>query len=111
MNVYDLAHELAKAISDSEEYKSYLDAKKIVEDDETSSNMVNDFHKMEMEMNAKQVMGQKPSDEDVKKINDMYQLITINPAVKGFLDKEIRLSTMVTDVFQIINDAIGEVSE
>ena len=94
MNVYDLAHELAKAMADSDEYKGYLEAKKVVEADETNSKMVNDFHKME-----------------IKKINDMYQLISMNQTVKDFLDSEMRLSTMISDVFKIINDAIGEVAE
>ncbi len=111
MNVYDLAHELAKAMADSDEYKGYLEAKKVVEADETNSKMVNDFHKMEMDVNAKQVTGQKPTDEEIKKINDMYQLISMNQTVKDFLDSEMRLSTMISDVFKIINDAIGEVAE
>lgn len=111
MNVYDLAHQLARAMAESEEYKNYLEAKKAVEADETNSNMVDDFHKMELELNAKQAMGQKPSDEEVKKINDMYQLITLNPTVRDFLEKEMRFSTMVADVFKIINDEIGEVDE
>ncbi|TZE83479.1 YlbF family regulator [Calorimonas adulescens] len=109
MNVYDLAHQLARAMAESDEYRSYVEAKKAVEADETNSNMVNDFHKMEMELSAKQAMGQQLSEDEMKKINDMYQLITLNPTVKEFLEKEMRFSTMVADVFKIINDEIGGV--
>ena len=35
----------------------------------------------------------------------------MNQTVKDFLDSEMRLSTMISDVFKIINDAIGEVAE
>ena len=50
MNVYDKAHELSKALKNSDEYRSFLSAKQAVDSDEQAKKMVKEFILKQMEI-------------------------------------------------------------
>ena len=43
MNIYDLAHQLARALKESQEYKTYMELKEKVSENEELSASINDF--------------------------------------------------------------------
>lgn len=60
MNVYDQAHQLARAIKESEECKRFNKVKKKVEDNPELDAAIKDFMKRQFEFQAAQMMGEEP---------------------------------------------------
>ena len=63
MNVYDEAHNLEKAIKESEEYKQFKVARDKVATNEELDAMLKDFQQKQMEVQAKQMMGEEIGDD------------------------------------------------
>lgn len=108
MNLYDKAHDLAKALKISEEYRSFLAAKQAVDNDEQAKKMVKDFILKQMEIEY-EVMSGKPEDKDkTEQIQKMYDLIAYNPKARDFLQAHIRFQRIMADVYKIIGESVAE---
>ncbi len=57
MNVHDEAHNLARAIRESHEYKEYVRMKEAASQNEELAAMLNDFQAKQFELQAKQMLG------------------------------------------------------
>ena len=57
MNVYDLAHQLAKAIQESEEFKQYKASEMSLKEKPELEQMMKDFQQKSMEVQLKQMSG------------------------------------------------------
>lgn len=104
-NVYDLAHRLARAIKDSDEYKNYFDKKKILDSDKKNKQMVEDFKKKALTIQMDKMAG-KDVKEELEKLNNLEQVLMLNPTISEFLQAELRFSQMVQDITKIIGEAI-----
>ena len=107
MNVYDQAHSLAKAIKESNEFKEFDEARKEIENDEQASQMMQDLHKLQIEMQTAQMTGEDVNEDLFSKIQSLSTMIATKPAAASFMQKEAVFSIMMNDVFQIIGDAVG----
>ena len=58
MNVYDQAHDLARAIKESGEFKEFDRMRKEVETDSDVTEMIAEFQKLQTEMTMAQMSGQ-----------------------------------------------------
>lgn len=107
MNVYEEAHNLARAIQESEEFKQYDALKKQVEADPELDKMVKDFQKKQFDMQLSQMSGGNSSPDMAQKIQELYQIVATNPVAAQFLQAEMRLGIMMNDVYKILGDVIG----
>ncbi len=106
MYVYDKANELAKALSDSVEYKSYRAAKEKVDRNSSSKDMLNDFKKMQFELQAMQLSGQKPDEAGLNRLQSLYQVLILNPDIAEYLKAEFAFNQMFSDIYNIIGKAV-----
>ena len=106
MNVYDKAHELARALSNSREYRDYKDSKEKVYLDEKNKKMLKDFKKKQFQIQASYLSGKQPSEEELDKLKKLSELLQYSPDISRFLNSEFRLNQMMSDVYKIIGDAI-----
>jgi cell fate (sporulation/competence/biofilm development) regulator YlbF (YheA/YmcA/DUF963 family) len=106
MYVYDKANELARALTESEEYKSYKAAKDKVDKSNSSKDMLKDFKKKQFELQAMQLSGQKPDEEKLSQIQSLYQVIILNPDIAEYLNAELKFSQMFSDIYNIIGKAV-----
>lgn len=107
MNVYDQAHGLAQAIRESEEFKQYDQLKKLVDQNEELSRMVNDFQAKQLEMQAKQMMGEEAAPDMAQQIQNLYQIIMKDPLAAQYMQAQMRFSLMMNDVYKILGDVMG----
>lgn len=107
LNVYDQAHSLAQAIRESEEFKQYDHFKKIVDQNEELSSMIKDFQAKQIEIQAKQMMGEEGSPDMSAQIQDLYQIIIKDPIAAQYMQAEMRFSLMINDVYKIISEPMG----
>ncbi|MDD4601526.1 hypothetical protein SDC9_27493 [bioreactor metagenome] len=108
MNIYDKAHDLAKALNNSDEYRAFLAAKQAVDADEQAKTMVHNFILKQMEIEYEMMSG-KPEDKDkIEQLQKMYDLIAYNAKAHDFLQAHMRFQRIIADVYKIIGDSVAE---
>ena len=108
MNVYDKAHELSKALKNSDEYRSFLSAKQAVDSDEQAKKIVKEFILKQMEIEY-EIMSGKPEDKaKTEQIQKMYELIAYNAKANDFLQAHMRFQRIMADVYKIIGESVAE---
>lgn len=107
MNVYEEAHNLARAIKESNEFKEFDSLKKEVEKDETLYSMLQDVQKKQLELQAKQLSGGGMDPDLMSQIQSMYMMLAGKPQAAQYLQAEARFSIMMKDVGEILADAIN----
>lgn len=109
MNVYDEVNNLAKAIKESKEYLEYKQIKGELFVDQELKKQVDEFEKIRYEEQLLALQGEKQSDEKMKKLQELYEILIKNPQIKDYFDKEVRFNVMIADVNKIIGEAIKDV--
>ena len=107
MNVYNEAHNLARAIRESEEFKQYEAIKKSVAENPSLTEMLNDFQTKQFEMQAKQMMGEAPAEGANAQIQELYNIMMRDPLSAQYLQCEVRFSMMMNDVYKILGELMG----
>ena len=107
MNVYDEAHNLARAIKESLEYKEYDRTRTLVNNNPDLSKMMTDFQAKQIELQTKQMMGEEMGEDVMESIKGLYEIIAKDPLAAEHLQNEMRFSMMMSDVYQILGEAIG----
>lgn len=107
MNVYDRAHELARELRMTPEVVEFTEAVKKMESNETNKRMVEDFRRRQMELYTLQMQGIQPSKEQMDSLTNMWNVIGLNPDIRGFMEAEMKFSRLWEDIMKIINEAVG----
>jgi cell fate (sporulation/competence/biofilm development) regulator YlbF (YheA/YmcA/DUF963 family) len=106
MNVYDLAHNLARGLNTSPEYKNYQEALSKIKGDKEKENLLADFRKKQMEIQALQLMGKEVPKEKMDELHKAMEILSFHPVIKEYLEAEFRLGRVLSDVQKIIADAV-----
>lgn len=104
MNVYDQAHQLAKAIKESEECKQFNEVKEKVEANPELDAAIKDFMKKQFEFQAAQMMGQELDQEQFMKLQQLSAVLMQDPLTGQFFQNQMIFSQMMSDVYKIIGD-------
>lgn len=107
MNVYDQAHDLARAIKESGEFKEFDRMRKEVETDSDVTEMIAEFQKLQTEMTMAQMSGQQPSQETFSRLQSLSTMLATKPLAAQYMQAQGAFTIMMNDVFQIIGEAIG----
>lgn len=108
MNIYDNAHELAKSLKNSEEYREFLQVKKLVETDPQAKKMVKDFLTKQMELEMEMMAGKGQDTAKTAELQKMYELISFNTKARDFMQAHIKFQRAMSDVYKIIGEAVAE---
>ena len=87
MNVYDEVNNLARAIKESKEYLEYKEIKAELFVDPELKKQVDEFEKIRYEEQLLALQGEKQSDEKMKKLQELYEILVQNPIIKDYFDK------------------------
>ncbi len=110
-NVYDLAHELVRSLKETDQYKNYVSAKAKADANESVARMLDDLKQQSMAIQTAQMMGQQPSEEDIKKIQSLNSIVMMDPTAAEYLQSEMSLYQILTDIYGIIGEALGDVQK
>ncbi|MDO7788996.1 YlbF family regulator [Desulforamulus aquiferis] len=88
MSVYDMAVELGKNLSTSQEYAKVLDSQRAVSQDPEARSLVNDFQQLQKSYQRMQMMGHQLTQENLKKLSEMEKQASSHPLVKAYLDAQ-----------------------
>ncbi len=109
MNVYDEVNNLARALKESREYNEYKKVKTELLAMPELKKQVDEFEKIRYEEQLLAMQGEKQSDEKMKKLQELYQILVQNAQVKDYFDKEVRFNVLIADVNKIIGESIKDV--
>ncbi|MHC1721332.1 MAG: YlbF family regulator [Clostridiaceae bacterium] len=107
MNIYDKAHELARALRDSSEAAELRDAGKKIKNNDKNKKMLEDFRKIQIEGYTEQMKNGKMPPELTEKLQNLASIISMNPDLSKYLQAEQRFGIMWEDIIKILNDAVG----
>jgi cell fate (sporulation/competence/biofilm development) regulator YlbF (YheA/YmcA/DUF963 family) len=106
MNIHDLAHEMAAAIKQSDEYRSFMTAKEEASKNPDLTEMLNDFQEKQYELQRKQMVGESLGPDVMAQVQNLYGILMRDPLAAAYIQAEVRFSLMVNDVYQIIGEAV-----
>jgi cell fate (sporulation/competence/biofilm development) regulator YlbF (YheA/YmcA/DUF963 family) len=106
MTVHDLAHELARAIKETEEYRDYVAAKERASQSPELTASLNDFQEKQFEMQRLQLMGEEIGPEVMGQVQKLMGVLMKDPVAAQYIQSEVRFSMMVNDVYNIIGEAV-----
>lgn len=107
MNVYDEAHNLARAIKASNEFIEFDKIRSEVEKDEQLSQMLKDLQTKQVEIQAAQMTGQEIDPDLMSQLQSLSTMIATKPLAAQYMQAEATFSVMINDVFGIISEAMG----
>ena len=105
MNAYNEAHNLAQALKESDEFKTYNELKTKLDAQPQLRDAVKDFMGKQFEVQMKQMQGQELSEEETAQLGQLYSIIMSDPLCAEYMQAEMRFSLMINDIFKIIGDA------
>jgi len=105
-NVYDIAHELASSLKETDQYKDYERAKKTLDSNPELAKMIEDFQKKSMEVQTKQMLGEQPDAEAMAQFQQMYSIVLSDPIAADYMQKQLVLSQIVSELYGILGEAL-----
>jgi len=111
MSVYDKAHELTKALKDSEEAKELNAALQAARSNPDAKRMMDDFREKQSLLQQKMAAGEQPSPADVEMMDKLYELVTQNPLLQRAFDAERKFSVVFEDVTRIVTESLRDIME
>lgn len=108
MPANDVAHELARTLKESDEFKQFLKSKEKVMSDANNHKMIRDFQLKQWEIREAQMLETEVSEEKQQELERLYSLVSLNPAAREYLEAEFEVSRMVNDIQKIIGEAIQD---
>ena len=106
MTIHDKAHDLAKALKESNEVNEISSAMALIDADPESKRMLEDFRVKQMEIQQRMMSGDVPSQEEMENMEKLFQVISMNLNIRRLFDAEQRLSVIIEDVNKIISDSL-----
>jgi len=106
LNPYDKAHELARAIKESETYQQYVAAQIQLNQNQEAKEKVVKFRSLQMEVNQAQILGQELPNDKVTQLSIEYAKLLREESIAEFFRTEGMFMQMFTDIQQIIQKSI-----
>lgn len=109
MNVYDQAHQLARTLKESEEYKEYARLKELAYQDGTNKALLDEYKRLQYRMQAMVASGRgaEVGGEDFQRMQKIAQVLQFNPDCGAYLMAEFRFQKMLADIYKILADVAG----
>ncbi|MHC0036812.1 YlbF/YmcA family competence regulator [Pseudoneobacillus sp. C159] len=108
-NLYDLAYEMERAIRGSNEYTQLKRVYDEVNRDDAARRMFDNFRKVQMDLQQKQMMGMEISQEEVEHAQRTVALVQQHPTIARLMEAEQRMSMFVADLNRIILKPLEEI--
>lgn len=104
---YDIAHELARQIEQSEERQEYMRLKEIVEESDTSSALIKEYRRLQMMLQMSSLAGGSMPSEEMTRFSQLSSLLYAGTDTSAFLLAEMRLQQVMADIFALLTKAAG----
>ena len=107
MNVYDLAHGLARELKDCPEYREYQSAKEVAMQNETQKALINEYKKLQFQLQVAMAGGKNPDPAEMERLQKIAGVLQLSGEATAYMMAEFRFQKMIADIYKIIGDAAG----
>lgn len=107
MKTIELAKQLAKSLTESQEYRDYAKAKDNLEAHEAARVMLDDFRKKQWELERKKANGDKLLEPYEKELQKLVEIIGLNPFIREYLMAEFQFTQIIMEIQCILGEAVG----
>lgn len=106
-NVYDLAHDLARSLKETDQYKNYVAIKARVDAEPSLAKMINDFQDKNMELQTQMMLngGQAP-EEMMAQVQNLYSVVSQDPLAAQYFATEAAYTQVVSEIYGILGEAV-----
>lgn len=111
MNFYDKVHEMVRALKETDEYKKYLELKKVVGDNAEKRNMLKDFKEKQREAQMIYINTGKPEENKQKALENLYSILIQDENIRKMFECEMKLDIMLADMQKIVAEGIKDIIE
>ena len=108
-NIYDTANKLAKEIKKSKEYNDYKEARINVMKNPSLKARIVEFEKLRYDMQVLSMETGQEAPEKMEKLQEMYDILVKDEAVKEYFDLEVKFNVMVADINKIIAESMEDI--
>ncbi len=106
MNVYDEANGLAAALKESNEYNKFKEAEKKLKENPEYFAMAKDYAQKQMAVQAKQMMGQELTDDEIASYNALTTSVLGIPVIAEYFQAQMYFGMVFQDIMDIISKAV-----
>jgi cell fate (sporulation/competence/biofilm development) regulator YlbF (YheA/YmcA/DUF963 family) len=99
--------ELAEALTNSEEYQSFLRAKENLEASSAASKMLNDFIKFQSDLQKAHLQGEEISQDKIDQMQKTFELINFNPYIREYFMADFKLMGLMGEIQKTLSSAVG----
>lgn len=108
VNLFDAANELEKMIRQSDEYKQLKKMYDEVNADASARAMFENFRRVQMQLQQKQMTGQQISQEEVTQAQKTVALVQQNAKISQLMEAEQRMGMLIGQLNQVIMKPLEE---
>ena len=106
-NVYDLAHELARSLKETDQYKNYAAVKAKGDAEPELAKMVNDFQEKNMEVQTQAMLnGGKAPEDLMQQVQQLYAVVAQDPLAAQYFAAEWSYTQVVSEIYGILGEAV-----
>jgi cell fate (sporulation/competence/biofilm development) regulator YlbF (YheA/YmcA/DUF963 family) len=103
---YDKAHELAEELKQSPEFADMKAARKAVEDNPSSKQVLQDYHGKQMEIQAMELMGKEIDNDKLGDFDLLAKQMEGDPHVNQYFFCEKKMIEILSNIQKILTDAL-----
>ncbi|MDP4162527.1 MAG: YlbF family regulator [Bacillota bacterium] len=108
VNLMNAASQLEKVIRQSDEYKQLRKMYDEVNADPSARAMFENFRRVQMELQQKQMQGQQISQDEVMQAQKTVALVQQNPKISHLMEAEQRMGMIIGELNQLIMKPLEE---
>ena len=107
MNIYDKAHELARALKESEQFKIYERAKEAAMENETNRALLTEYKKLQYQLQIQLARGGNAYADDMERYQKLTALLQMSSEATAYMMAEFQLQKTLADIYKILGEAAG----
>ncbi len=107
MNVYDLAHGLARALRQHPDVAAMEAAKRKVDQDPQAKQMLDGFMQKSMQLQMQEMSGAEVDEEAKEQLSKLAEIVFMHADIRQFQENAMRVERMLQDIYQIIGGAVS----
>ena len=109
VNLYNMTHDFERVLRRSNEFKSLKSIYREVNADLETKKLFNKFHNLQIELQNKQMTGQKIMRDEIEEVQKVGEVVQRNEKIVRLIEVEQRMNMLIMELNKIITKPFQEV--
>ncbi len=108
VNLYNMTHDFERVLRRSNEFKSLKSIYREVNADLETKKLFNKFHNLQIELQNKQMTGQKIMRDEIEEVQKIGEVVQKNEMIVRLIEAEQRMNILIMELNKIITKPLQE---